>query len=93
MASFILTSLMVGSLAIGDMPAAVPDLTARPQIGPVIKVGAACSNAAAEAVAMTGGEILSVEAARNGRPICKITVLVMNARGRPRKVKIRIPMD
>jgi hypothetical protein len=53
----------------------------------------ACDAAVSKALAMTGGELLSVEPARNGRPICKVTVLVINKNGRPRKVKLRIPMD
>jgi hypothetical protein len=52
-----------------------------------------CERAARQAVQMTGGELLSVHPARNGRPICAVTVLVINAKGRPKKVKLRIPMD
>jgi hypothetical protein len=52
-----------------------------------------CDHAARQAVQMTGGELLSVRPARNGRPICAVTVLVINAKGRPRKMKLRIPMD
>jgi hypothetical protein len=52
-----------------------------------------CTRAAQQAVQMTGGELLSVRPARNGRPICAVTVLVINAKGRPRKVRLRIPMD
>lgn len=52
-----------------------------------------CERAARQAVQMTGGELLSVRPARNGRPICAVTVLVTNAKGRPRKMKLRIPMD
>jgi len=52
-----------------------------------------CDHAARQAVQMTGGELLSVRPARNGRPICAVTVLVINAKGRPKKMKLRIPMD
>jgi hypothetical protein len=52
-----------------------------------------CQRAAQEAVKMTGGELLSVRPARNGRPMCAVTVLVINAKGRPRKMRLRIPMD
>jgi hypothetical protein len=56
-------------------------------------VRGSCDRAAEQAVAMTGGELLSVRPARNGRPICAVTVLVINAKGRPKKVRLRIPMD
>jgi hypothetical protein len=36
---------------------------------------------------------LSVQPARNGRPICRIAVLVVNKNGRPRKIMLRLPMD
>jgi hypothetical protein len=52
-----------------------------------------CEHAAQQAIALTGGELLSVRPARNGRPICAVTVLVINAKGRPKKVRLRIPMD
>ena len=52
-----------------------------------------CERAIEQAIAMTGGELLSVHPARNGRPVCVLTVLVINAKGRPRKVRMRIPME
>ena len=52
-----------------------------------------CERAVEQALAMTGGELLSVRPARSGRPVCVLTVLVVNAKGRPRKVRMRIPMD
>jgi hypothetical protein len=51
-----------------------------------------CDHAVDQALAMTGGELLSVEPARSGKPICKVTVLVVNAKGRPKKIKLRLPM-
>lgn len=51
-----------------------------------------CTRAAAEAAAMTGGEVLSAMPVVSGRPICRVTVLVINARGRPKRVRLRIPM-
>ena len=59
----------------------------------ITAVRGTCERAAQQAVAMTGGELLSVRPARNGRPICAVTVLVINAKGRPKKVRLRIPMD
>ncbi|MBL0371086.1 hypothetical protein JJB09_03510 [Rhizobium sp. KVB221] len=57
------------------------------------EVRGGCNTAARQAVEMTGGELLSVRPARNGRPVCAVTVLVINAKGRPKKVRLRIPMD
>jgi hypothetical protein len=55
--------------------------------------GGRCERAARQALAMTGGELLSVRPVRSGKPICAVTVLVINAKGRPKKVRLRIPMD
>lgn len=60
---------------------------------PVVRMRGSCERAAQQAVQMTGGELLSVRPARNGRPICAVTVLIINAKGRPKKVRLRIPMD
>lgn len=55
--------------------------------------GGGCDRAVKQALQMTGGELLSVRPARNGKPICAVTVLVISAKGRPRKVRLRVPMD
>jgi len=55
--------------------------------------GGSCQRAVQQALQMTGGELLSVRPARNGRPVCAVTVLVIGAKGRPRKVRLRVPMD
>ena len=41
---------------------------------------------------MTGGELLSVKANRN-QGVCVVTMLVIKQNGRPKKVRLRIPMD
>ncbi len=95
MASLILTTLLVAGVAIGELPATGGgfDLPPAPLSDQATPAASGCGRAAQQAAAMTGGEVLSVEPARNGRPVCKVTVLVINARGRPKKVKLRIPMD
>jgi hypothetical protein len=57
------------------------------------EVRGACDRAVEQALAMTGGELLSVQPARNGKPICRVTVLVVKPNGRPKKIRLRIPMD
>jgi len=64
-----------------------------PMDNPPVAIRGTCQSAAQQAIKMTGGELLSVRPARNGRPMCAVTVLVINANGRPRKVRLRIPMD
>jgi hypothetical protein len=61
---------------------------------PVSRIqGGNCQRAVQQALQMTGGELLSVRPARNGKPVCAVTVLVITAKGRPRKVRLRVPMD
>lgn len=60
---------------------------------PAGRLQGSCQRAVQQALQMTGGELLSVRPARNGRPICAVTVLVMGAKGRPRKMRLRVPMD
>jgi hypothetical protein len=95
MASFILTSLLAAGVALADVPAnAAPlDLPVAPLATEVAQAYGGCASAVEQAVAMTGGEVLSVVPARNGRPVCKITVIVINAKGRPKRIRLRIPMD
>ena len=96
MTSLLVTSLVAAGLLAGplaDPP--VPD-GRDGRIDPpaqVQNVRGECDRAVNEALAMTGGELLSVVPARNGRPICRVTVLVINKNGRPKKVKLKIPMD
>ncbi|MFM2279449.1 MAG: hypothetical protein RLZZ444_1680 [Pseudomonadota bacterium] len=103
MASIIVTSLAAAGILAGSLAdpltdplivpqgfvsetAPVPDAKVQPVRGD-------CAAAAAQAVAMTGGELLSVAPARNGRPFCQVVVLVINKNGRPRRIRLRIPMD
>ena len=95
MASRLLASLVGLALMVGPVAAQedFPDdgyIAAEPQMA---AARGSCERAAQQALAMTGGELLSVRPARNGRPICAVTVLVINAKGRPKKVRLRIPMD
>ena len=56
----------------------------------VVEVAGDCSNAAAQVVAQTGGELLS---AKPDGDSCVVTVLVPgNGNARPRKVTVRVPM-
>lgn len=56
----------------------------------IVEVGGDCSNAAAQVVAQTGGELLS---AKPDGDSCVVTVLVPgNGNARPRKVTVRVPM-
>ena len=48
-----------------------------------------CSEAAAEVVAKTGGQLLSAQPSGDS---CVITVLVQGNGQRPRKVTVRVPM-
>jgi hypothetical protein len=64
-----------------------------PLDNPVVAIRGGCDRAVRQALEMTGGELLSVRPARNGKPICAVTVLVINAKGRPKKMRLRIPMD
>jgi hypothetical protein len=94
MASFLVTSLLAAGLLVN--PSAdeqyLADDYAPPQTQ-MVQARGGCERAIEQALAMTGGELLSVREARNGRPVCVLTVLVVNAKGRPRKVRMRMPMD
>lgn len=94
MASRLMASLI--ALALMTAPAAAQEYSVDEDFAPenqITAVRGSCDRAAQQAIAMTGGELLSVRPARNGRPICAVTVLVINAKGRPKKVRLRIPMD
>ena len=92
MASFLVTTLLAAGLMVtpSDPPADVD--TYEPQTG-MAQVRGACDRAVEQALEMTGGELLSVQPARNGKPICRVTVLVVKANGRPKRIRLRIPMD
>ena len=92
MASFLVTTLLAAGLMVtpSDPPADVD--TYEPQTE-MAQVRGACDRAVEQALEMTGGELLSVQPARNGKPICRVTVLVVKANGRPKRIRLRIPMD
>jgi hypothetical protein len=90
-ASLIGAALMVTSAAADDFSYDDYAQSDNQNQGRIVR--GSCDRAAQQAVQMTGGELLSVHPARNGRPICAVIVLVINAKGRPRKMRLRIPMD
>lgn len=94
MVSKLIASLIAAALLVA--PAVAQEYSEDEYAAPgnqVTAVRGSCERAATQAVQITGGELLSVRPARNGRPICAVTVLVINAKGRPKKVRLRIPMD
>lgn len=92
MTSFVVTALVAtGLMAAPSGP--VPDAGVNAPRHEVAEARGACDRAVAQALEMTGGELLSVQPARSGKPICRVTVLVVKANGRPKKIKLRIPMD
>lgn len=56
----------------------------------VIQIDGDCGRAAADVVAQTGGELLSVQPTSDGE--CVVTVLIPGNGGRPKKVTMRVPM-
>jgi hypothetical protein len=91
MTSYLVTALVAAGLMAS--PSDPPIVRAIPSPPAVVDARGACDRAVEQALAMTGGELLSVQPARNGRPICRVTVLVVKQNGRPKKIKLRIPMD
>jgi hypothetical protein len=94
MASFLVTSLLAAGLLVN--PPADEQYMAddyAPADTQMVQARGGCERAIEQALAMTGGELLSVRPARSGKPVCVLTVLVVNAKGRPKKVRMRIPMD
>lgn len=92
MTSFVVTALVAaGLMATPSEPPA--DAVVNAPKAQVAEARGACDRAVAQALEMTGGELLSVQPARSGKPICRVTVLVLKANGRPKKIKLRIPMD
>ncbi|AYG58526.1 hypothetical protein [Rhizobium jaguaris] len=82
MASFLsiaaAAAVMAGSAV---LPAPTPTVVAR--------ANGDCSEAAAEVVAKTGGQLLSAQPSGDS---CVITVLVQGNGQRPRKVTMKVPM-
>jgi hypothetical protein len=64
------------------LPVMTPTLVARSNVD--------CSEAAAQVVAKTGGQLLSVQPLGDS---CVITVLVQGNGERPRKVTVKAPME
>lgn len=92
MTSYLVTALVAAGL-MASPPGPVPDAGQYAPQAAVTEARGACDRAVEQALAMTGGELLSVQPARSGKPICRVTVLVVKPNGRPKKVKLRIPMD
>lgn len=91
MTSYLVTALVAAGLMASPSD---PPMSRAIQAPPaVVDARGACDRAVEQALAITGGELLSVQPARNGRPICRVTVLIVNQNGRPKKIKLRIPMD
>ena len=92
MASYLVTALLAAGLMVSPSDPQ-PDADFNEPQAAVTAVQGDCDRAVEQALAMTGGELLSVQPARNGKPVCRVTVLVVQPNGRPKKVKLRIPMD
>ena len=92
MASYLVTALMATGLMVSPSDPLPYAATYAPK-ATLTEARGACDKAVEQALAMTGGELLSVQPARSGKPICRVTVLVVKPNGRPKKVKLRIPMD
>lgn len=92
MTSYIVTALLAAGLMVtpSDPP---PDVGNYAPETVIAQARGACDRAVEEAIAMTGGELLSVQPARSGKAICRVTVLVVKPNGRPKKIRLRIPMD
>jgi len=92
MTSFVVTALVAAGLMVTPSEP-LPDVAVYAPQTEVAQARGACDRAVEQALEMTGGELLSVQPARNGKPICRVTVLVVKANGRPKKIRLRIPMD
>lgn len=92
MASYLVAALVATGLMVSPSDP-LPDAGTYAPKEALVEARGACDRAVEQALAMTGGELLSVQAARSGKPICRVTVLVVKPNGRPKKVKLRIPMD
>lgn len=91
MTSYLISALVAAGLVAS--PSDPPPARVIQTPAAVVDARGACDRAVEQALAMTDGELLSVQPARNGRPICKVTVLVVKPNGRPKKIRLRIPMD
>jgi hypothetical protein len=92
MTSYLASALLATGL-MASPPGQVPDAALATPTAVVTAARGACDRAVQQALAMTGGELMSVQTARGGKPICRVTVLVVKPNGRPVKVKLKIPMD
>lgn len=92
MASYLVTALVATGLMVSPSDPVPGAATYSPQAA-LTEARGACDRAVEQALEMTGGELLSVQPARSGKPICRVTVLIVKPNGRPKKVKLRIPMD
>lgn len=92
MTSYLATALVAAGL-MASPSAPLPDAGSQAPRTAVTEARGACDRAVEQALAMTGGELLSVQPARSGKPICRVTVLVVKPNGRPKKIRLRIPMD
>jgi hypothetical protein len=90
MAANLITSFLVAGLQLAAPHPAAPQ--AHAPLPYVLTVSGDCSGAASQAVAQTGGELLSAEPSPDGQPVCIVTVLVQENSGRPKKVTMVIPM-
>lgn len=92
MASFLVTAMVATGLMVSPSDP-LPNADTYASGVAVAQARGACDRAVEQALEMTGGELLSVQPARSGKPVCRVTVLVVTPNGRPKKVKLRIPMD
>jgi len=92
MASYLVTALVATGLMVSPSDP-VPGAASYSPRAALTAARGACDRAVEQALEMTGGELLSVQPARSGKPICRVTVLIVKPNGRPKKVKLRIPMD
>lgn len=97
MASPLLTAVLALGLAgffqsAAAMPAAFPAGSGGIDGGQVILIGGDCSDAAAQVVDETGGQLLSAQPSGDGQS-CIVTVLVQgDGTTRPRKIRVQVPM-
>jgi hypothetical protein len=87
MASPLLITALAASLI---LPGPVETVAGGPGTPTVVLVAGDCSDAAAQVVAETGGELLSAQPKGD---TCVVTVLVPGkGNARPRKMTVRVPM-
>ena len=92
MTSFVVTALVAAGLMVTPSEP-LPDAAVYTPQTEIAQARGACDRAVEQALEMTGGELLSVQPAPSGKPISRLTVLVVKSKGRPKKIRIRIPKD